>query len=89
MDTADKSFVEKFNQAVRGAVTLALVACFCYLAITKEIDGGLFAQTVTMVISFWFATRAAQGGTTVTTGNGAATTTVNTPAATVTTEAKP
>lgn len=52
--------VEKFNQAVRGTVTLILVACFCYGFIIKEIDGGLFAQTVTLVITFWFATRGGQ-----------------------------
>lgn len=53
--------VEKFNQAIRGTVTLILVLCFCYLAIIKEIDAGLFATTVTMVVSFWFATRGGQG----------------------------
>lgn len=52
--------VEKFNQAVRGAVTLILVLCFCYGFVMEKIDGGLFAQTVTLVVTFWFATRGGQ-----------------------------
>ena len=54
------SRVEKLNQAVRGLITLILVGCFCYGFIVKEIDSGLFATTVTMVVSFWFATRGGQ-----------------------------
>ena len=74
-DTPSPSRVEKFNQAIRGTVTLILVVCFCYLAIIKEIDAGLFATTVTMVVSFWFATRGGQPGTTVTTGGNGSTVT--------------
>lgn len=68
MDPQQPGRVEKFNQAIRGTVTLLLVLCFCYLAITKEIDAGLFATTVTMVVSFWFATRGGQNSPT--NGNG-------------------
>jgi hypothetical protein len=65
-------------------MTLSLTVAFIWLAVTEKIDAGLFANTYGIIITFWFAQRAAPN-----TRSGDTTTTVTTPppATTITTSA--
>jgi hypothetical protein len=55
------SRVDKFNQLVRGIVTVGLAAGFIYGFVTKLIDPGLYANVFGIIIAFWFATRNVPG----------------------------
>ena len=51
---------ERFNSTVRGAVTLALVLTFCWMAIMEKVDPGIFANVLSSVVAFWFAAKQAE-----------------------------
>ena len=52
-------WVEKFNQAVRGFLTLGLGAGFIWLAFIKEVGGDVYTNVFLVVIGFWFGSRGA------------------------------
>lgn len=69
MDTAPTR-VEQFNQAIRGAVTIALCLGFLYGFWAAKISGEVFTAVFSGVIGFWFATRQSVATTSTTKPNG-------------------
>lgn len=62
------------SSITRSIIALVLTAFFCWGFLLKLVDDGVFAQTVSMVIAFWFGNRMMAPMTAAT---------VSTPAATV------
>lgn len=58
------TLIDKLNQAVRGAVTLALCAGFIYLALVKgSVSGEVYTAVFTGIVGFWFGNRGAANST--------------------------
>jgi hypothetical protein len=49
--------IEQFNAAVRGVVTLVLIAGFVWGFIVEKVSGEVFSTVVAGVIGYWFASR--------------------------------
>ena len=56
----EQSKVDSLDKAVRALVTLSLTAGFIWLAVMKDIDSGVFANTFGIVVTFWFVQRSAE-----------------------------